>query len=204
MNPSGAEWLLQATGRAVCLRTLEESDLEPLYRLAVHPDVGRYWRYRGASVSRQVFNAELWNGGVFVHLVIYKPEDPHLPLGLVTGYDMSPTARHAKFAAVMDPSIQQTAAAGEAITLCLRLMFERWPLRKIYIESQSPAIARLGALTRLVDEEARYVDHDWAPDGSWVDLVVLAVWRHQFLDDDEARRTRSAWEARRQAVLGTS
>jgi RimJ/RimL family protein N-acetyltransferase/aryl carrier-like protein len=107
-------------------------DIGFLYALAVDPDTGFRWRYRGSVPAFERFTADFWTG-VVVQLVARRIEDDR-PVGHVVAYGGDLSVGHTYLGAVFQPDCIGSGLAAQAVAVFVRYLFKTFPLRKIYME----------------------------------------------------------------------
>jgi RimJ/RimL family protein N-acetyltransferase/aryl carrier-like protein len=118
--------------RALRLTPIVPDDVGFLYALAVQPETGFRWRYRGSVPPFERFKAELWNQ-VLLQFVVRRIED-NSPVGHVVAYGDELSLRHTYVGAVFHPQCTGTGLAAQAVSLFIRYLFHTFPLDKIYME----------------------------------------------------------------------
>jgi RimJ/RimL family protein N-acetyltransferase/aryl carrier-like protein len=129
---SGSPLAARLATPALRLTPVQPDDVGFLYSLAVAPETGYRWRYRGAPPSFDRFAAELWNQ-VLVQFVVRRAADGR-PVGNVVAYAAHPGLRHACIGAVFEPKATGGGLAAQAVELFVRYLFHTFPLRKLYLE----------------------------------------------------------------------
>lgn len=166
--------------QALRLTPMVPDDLGFLYSLAVEPETGFRWRYRGSVPPIERFKAELWNQ-VLLQYVVRRIED-NTPVGHVVAYGDELSLRHTYVGAVFHPDSAGTGLAAQAVSLFVRHLFHTFPLNKIYIEVPGVNWPQLqsgqGSLFRV---EGVLRDHDYYAGRLW-DKYVCAVYPEDFLD----------------------
>ncbi|MEV4665918.1 GNAT family protein [Micromonospora echinofusca] len=114
------------------LMPVTPDDVGFLYALAVRPETGFRWRYRGSVPPVERFNAELWNQ-VLLQFVVRRIENDE-PVGQVVAYGDELSLRHTYIGAVFQPAVTGTGLAAQAVALFARHLFHTFPLNKIYME----------------------------------------------------------------------
>ncbi|HZM80442.1 MAG TPA: GNAT family N-acetyltransferase [Candidatus Limnocylindrales bacterium] len=149
-------------------------DLGFLYGLAVDPETGFRWRYRGSVPSRERFAEELWHE-VLVQFVVRRVEDS-VPVGQVVAYGGEPSLGHVKVGAVFHPLCAGTGLAAQAVSLFVRYLFHTFPLTKIYLEVPGINWPQLqsgqGIMFRV---EGVLKDHDYYAGRYW-DKYLCAIY----------------------------
>jgi RimJ/RimL family protein N-acetyltransferase/aryl carrier-like protein len=132
LRPSGDPRGPVLRGEALRLTPPGPDDIGFLYGLAVDPDNGFRWRYRGSVPSFERFTAEFWTG-VVVQLVARRIEDDR-PVGHVVAYGGDMSMGHIYLGAVFQPDCTGGGLAAQAVAVFVRYLFKTFPLRKIYME----------------------------------------------------------------------
>jgi RimJ/RimL family protein N-acetyltransferase/aryl carrier-like protein len=167
------------------LAPIQDGDLAFLYTLAVHPETGYRWRYRGQPPPPERFAAELW-GQVLVQYVAREVNGDE-PVGLVVAYAADLAQGHAFVGAVFVPEHAGTGLAAEATAMFVRYLFHAFPLRKLYLEVPGfnwPQV-QSGA-GRLFHVEGVLKGHDFYAGRYW-DKYLCAVYRPDGPHEDEGR-----------------
>ncbi|WP_117215473.1 GNAT family N-acetyltransferase [Allorhizocola rhizosphaerae] len=159
---------------ALRLAPLTPDDLGFLYALAVEPETGFRWRYRGSIPPIERFKAELWNQ-VLIQFVVRRIEDD-LPVGHVVAYGDELSLRHTYLGAVFHPRITGGGLAAQAVALFARYLFRTFPLNKIYMEIPGINWPQLqSGQGRLFQVEGVLRDHDYYAGRLW-DKYVCALY----------------------------
>jgi len=148
-----------------------------LYELAVSPEVGFRWRYRGAVPNYAQFEKELW-AGMLAQLVVESVATGE-PVGNVICYNPDFALGNAYVGAAMVSRYAGSGIAVEPVRLFVRYLFDVWPFRKLYFEVPEFNFRQFssaaGGRLRL---EGRLVDHDYYQGRYW-DRLILAIYRDQ-------------------------
>jgi RimJ/RimL family protein N-acetyltransferase len=171
---------LLAVGRHAALRPLLPGDYELIFALE-HESYERVvaYRNRGRSVPLEAYGQVLWEGVLFQAAICSAETGAFV--GLCTCYEPNHVNRTAKIGAIAAPGdgLLQ-AAAGEGTRLFIDLVFRSFDFRKLYADCLRRNLSRFAsALDGLAQAEATFVAHEFV-DGSYEDLVVLALWREQW------------------------
>lgn len=153
-------------------------DLGFLYALAVQPDTGFRWRYRGAVPPFERFKAELWNQ-VLLQFVVRRIED-NVPVGHVVAYGDELSLRHTYVGAVFHPQCTGTGLAAQAVSLFVRYLFHTFALDKIYMEVPGfnwPQVC--SGQAGLFQVEGVLRDHDYYAGRYWP-KYICAVYPDSF------------------------
>jgi RimJ/RimL family protein N-acetyltransferase len=166
------------TGRHVRLRPIMPGDYEYLYLLTTHEKLGWRWRYRGSTPSPELFQQQLWQG-VAAQFVVEHLGDQK-PIGFVQAFDPNDRNGHCHFAIVLDPALERTGWALEALLLFLDYLFTIFNFRKLYAEVPEFNYASFASGNeRDFKIEGRLREHDWHAGRYW-DLFFLAVYREDW------------------------
>jgi RimJ/RimL family protein N-acetyltransferase/aryl carrier-like protein len=156
------------------LTPIRESDLDFLYMLAVHPETGFRWRYRGNPPPPQQFAADLW-GQVLVQYLARETTTGE-PAGLVVAYAADLAQGHASVGAVFTPEHAGTGLAAEITALFVRYLFHTFRLRKLYLEVPGFNWDQVeSGAGRLFQVEGVLRDHDFYAGRYW-DKYVCAIY----------------------------
>ncbi|MCK9893747.1 phosphopantetheine-binding protein [Frankia sp. AgB32] len=148
-----------------------------LYELAIAPDVGFRWRYRGSVPNVHQFEQELW-ASTLSQFVVESVESGE-PVGNVICYNPDFTLGHAYVGAAMINRYRGSGIALEPVQLFIRYLFDVWPFRKLYFEIPEFNFKQFAsAQSEHFQIEARLKDHDYYGGRYW-DRLILAVRRRQ-------------------------
>ncbi|MCK9899643.1 GNAT family N-acetyltransferase [Frankia sp. Cpl3] len=148
-----------------------------LYELAVSPDVGFRWRYRGSVPSYAQFEQELWPGMIVQFLV--ESLQTGEPAGNVICYNPDLGLGHAYVGAAMAGRYSGSGIAIEPVVLFTQYLFDVYPFRKLYFELPEFNLEQFGsAVGDRLRLEGRLIDHDYYRGRYW-DRVILALYRDE-------------------------
>lgn len=160
--------------RTLRLAPITPDDIDFLYSLAIDPETGFRWRYKGSVPSLERFTAELWDQ-VLVQFVVRRVEDS-VPVGQVVAYAEEPSLRHARVGAVFHPLCAGTGLAAQAVSLFVRYLFHTFPMNKIYLEVPGYNWPQLqSGQGVLFQVEGVLKDHDYYAGRYW-DKYVCAIY----------------------------
>jgi RimJ/RimL family protein N-acetyltransferase len=147
-----------------------------LYGLAVSPDVGFRWRYRGSVPAYQQFEQhDMWNGILAQFLV--ESIQANQPAGHVMCYNPDLNLGHAYIGAAMIGKYLGSGIAAEPVRLFIDYLFDVWTLRKLYLEMPEFNFEQFASASdRGLHVEARLKGHDYYRGRRW-DRLILAVYR---------------------------
>jgi acyl carrier protein/RimJ/RimL family protein N-acetyltransferase len=147
-----------------------------LYGLAVSPDVGFRWRYRGSVPAYQQFEQQdMWQGIMAQFLV--ESIQTNQPAGHVMCYNPDLSLGHAYVGAAMAGQYLGSGIAAEPVRLFINYLFDVWPLRKLYLELPEFNYTQFASAgEQELHVEARLRDHDYYRGRRW-DRLILAVYR---------------------------
>lgn len=171
-------------GRWAQLRPLLVEDYQALYE----HESGTRWRLRGATVSPRDYEGLLWQG-ILSQFAVCSRSDRTL-LGLVGAYRADLANGHCY---VMALRCRYDVAASvkviEGLALLISHLFEGWPFRKVYFETDEDLAQQFHSLFDRVDFplEGRLRGHVFL-DGRYLDQLTFALYR-------------SSWEANVSAWL---
>ena len=149
-------------------------DIGYLYGLAVDPDIGFRWRYRGSVPSFERFSSEFWTS-VVVQLVARRIQDD-LPVGHVVAYGGDMSMGYTFLGAVFQPEYTGTGLAAQAVAVFVRYLFKTFPLRKIYIEVPGFNWAQMASGEGILFEiEGVLKKHEYY-DGQYWDKYYCAIY----------------------------
>jgi RimJ/RimL family protein N-acetyltransferase len=164
--------------RSLRLTPIAPDDLGFLYALAVQPETGFRWRYRGSVPPFERFKAELWNQ-VLLQFVVRRIEDD-VPVGHVVAYGDELSLRHTYVGAVFHPRSSGSGLAAQAVALFIRYLFHTFALDKIYMEVPGfnwPQVQ--SGQANLFRVEGVLRDHDYYAGRYW-DKHICAVYPDAF------------------------
>lgn len=157
------------------LTPVSQDDIGFLYHLAVAPETGFRWRYRGAAPPLDLFVKELW-AQVLVQYVVRRAGDG-MPVGHVVAYSPDASVRHAYLGAAFAPGTAGCGLAAQAVEVFVRSLFHTFPLHKLYLEVPGfnwPQLA--SGAGRLFEVEGVLREHDFYAGRSW-DKYLCAIYR---------------------------
>ncbi|CAO5226684.1 GNAT family N-acetyltransferase [Frankia sp. AgKG'84/4] len=169
------------SGQFFRLTTLTPPLIGFLYELAVSPEVGFRWRYRGAVPDFEKFERDLW-AGVLAQFVVESVETGQ-PVGNVICYNPDLGLGTAYVGAAMLPSHLGSGLAIEPVKTFMNYVFDVWPMRKLYLEVPAFNFTQFAsAQSENFRVEGRLIDHDYYQGRHW-DRVIIAVYpeRNRYL-----------------------
>ncbi|EIV95372.1 acetyltransferase [Frankia sp. QA3] len=175
-------------GRFLRLMPVLPASTPFLYELAVTPEIGFRWRYRGSVPSYPQFEQELWQG-VLTQFVIESIETAR-PVGHAICYNPEFALGYAYVGAAISADYTGSGLAVEALDLFVRYVFDIWPFRKLYFEvpefnyPQFAGADRGNSAGGALEIEGRLRKHDFYRGRYW-DRLILAVYRDS--TDGDAR-----------------
>ncbi|WP_261565693.1 acetyltransferase [Frankia gtarii] len=167
-------------GRFLRLMPVLPASTPFLYELAVTPEIGFRWRYRGSVPSYPQFEQELWQG-VLTQFLIESIETAR-PVGHAICYNPEFTLGYAYVGAAISADYTGSGLAVEALDLFVRYVFDIWPFRKLYFEvpefnyPQFAGADRKNSPGGALAIEGRLRKHDFYHGRYW-DRLILAVYR---------------------------
>ena len=165
----------ELVGRFFRLRPVLPQAVPFLYELAIMPDVGFRWRYRGAVPSYEKFEADLWQG-ILIQFVV-ESLDTGQPAGHVICYNPDFGLGHAYVGAAMASRYRSSGIAVEPVRIFIRYLFDVWPFQKLYFELPEFNYRQFAsAANGVLHVEARLRNHDYYRGRRW-DRLILAVYR---------------------------
>lgn len=174
-EPAGSPLAPVLGNAAFRLTPVGPDDLGFLYHLAVAPETGFRWRYRGAAPPIDQFAKELW-AQVLAQYVVRRSADG-APVGHVVAYSADAGFRHAYLGAVFVPPVTGTGLAAQAVELFVRSLFHTFPLHKLYLEVPGFNWDQLASgAGRLFEVEGVLREHDFYAGRSW-DKYLCAIYR---------------------------
>jgi RimJ/RimL family protein N-acetyltransferase len=174
---------------ALRLTPIVSEDLGFLYTLAVQPETGFRWRYRGSVPPFERFKAEMWNQ-VLLQLVARRTVDG-AAVGLVVAYGDELSLRHTYVGAVFDSTAAGTGLPAQAVSVFVRHLFRTFPLNKIYMEVPGYNWPQLqSGQASLFRVEGVLRDHDYYAGRLW-DKYVCALYPEDFLPSEVTREVAS-------------
>ncbi len=167
----------QRVGNFFRLAPVLPSSVPFLYELAIAPDVGFRWRYRGAVPSYQQFESELWQG-MLVQFMVESLETGQ-PAGHVICYNPDFALGHAYVGAAMVGSYGGSGIAVEPVALFTQYLFDVWPFRKLYFEMPEFNYRQFASVTgSALQVEGRLQGHEYYRGRRW-DRLILAAYRDE-------------------------
>jgi RimJ/RimL family protein N-acetyltransferase len=164
-------------GRVVRLRAIETRDYEILRRIELSGSVIQTYRQRGATPGPDAYARSLW-ADVLVNLAVCIPPYGNV-VGNVACYSADFRNQHAWISIVIAPWAKGPDTF-ESVELLCDYVFRTFNFRKLYFDVLEPNLVQFAAIEGYVaTEEARHVEDAWI-DGSFVDRVVMAMWRDRF------------------------
>ncbi len=177
------------SGRFFRLTTLTPPLIDFLYELAVSPEVGFRWRYRGAVPDFEKFERDLW-AGILAQFVVESVETGQ-PVGNVICYNPDLGLGTAYIGAAMLPSHLGSGLAIEPVKTFMNYVFDVWPMRKLYLEVPDFNFTQFAsAQSENFRVEGRLRDHDYYQGRHW-DRVIIAVYPERRPRPGEVHRTAS-------------
>jgi RimJ/RimL family protein N-acetyltransferase len=165
-------------GRWTALRPVVPEDWRFLYDLSNQPSIGVTWRYSGAHVSPEEFQASMWSD-VLAQFIITAVDNPD-PLGVAAVRSPDFRNHHAHFAGALAPHCMGSGWPLEGMLLFLDYVFATWPFRRLYFESIDYIADRYGSFAeRYMQLEGRLEEHMFRG-GSYRDLLIYSLTREQF------------------------
>jgi RimJ/RimL family protein N-acetyltransferase len=165
-------------GRRVVLRPVYPEDYGYLYSLAVSPEIGFRWRYRGAVPAYDVFLRDLW-AGILVQFMVCDATTGE-PVGFVVAHSADLKSGFAHVAVLMSPAGMGRGWGVEAGALFITYLFATWSFRKLYAESLAFTWGAVSSgVRRLFREEGCLEDHEFYQGRYW-DLHIAAVYRNDW------------------------
>lgn len=165
------------------LRPLAQADTPFLYDLAIRPNTGFRWRYRGAVPSIERFASEIWQASVLSQFIVASASTG-MPCGLVVCYQADLVHGHAYIGAVFHEDTVRLGVPARAVGLFVRYIFKIHPVRKLYFEVPGWNIDRIASgIGSVFQEEACLRQHDYY-DGQYWDKHILAMYRPQDISLD--------------------
>lgn len=164
------------------LMPVTPDDIGFLYALAVRPETGFRWRYRGSVPPIERFNAELWNQ-VLLQFVVRRIGTDE-PVGQVVAYGDELSLRHTYLGAVFHPTVTGSGLAAQAVSLFARHLFHTFPLNKIYLEIPGinwPQVQ--SGQNHLFHVEGVLREHDYYAGRLW-DKYICALYPEDVMADD--------------------
>jgi RimJ/RimL family protein N-acetyltransferase len=165
-------------GRLTQLRPIHPDDYEFLYQIAIAPENGFRWRYRGAIPDRAEFVKGLTRGAL-VQFVVERMATSE-SVGLVTAYNANMRDGWAYIASICSPRFRSSGAVVDGLVTLSDYVFQNWPLRKLYFEALEFNYEQFGSVAgRLAHEEGRLREHVFY-DGRYWDVVTAAIYGREW------------------------
>ena len=155
----------------VVLRPFRPDDLWGLYNASLSPSGLYRWRYRGRTVSPEVFANDLWNGVLCQFMVDDRDTDECL--GLVVAYNADAANGHCYFGVQRITTESVAYGLLEACCIFISYLFASFTFRRIYAEilSHNKFLGTSILSLKLAECVALYPDHQFGPTG-YEDLCV--------------------------------
>lgn len=169
------------SGARVRLRPLRPSDTPSIYTASLDPATSHRWRLRGRTISPDEFERTL-HEGVLCQFAVVDHDD--VMQGLVVAYSPDLAAGHTYFAFLRTERQRRTPGGMiDGALLFLGYLFERFPIRQVYLEVPAHNLPLVMPLTDngFLVEVARYPDHVWSPSG-FEALHVYVLHRARWLE----------------------
>ena len=166
-------------GTHVRLRPLDTADYGALYWMEQDPSIAPRFRHRPTTVRPELYGDAVWDDVVCLFAV--DSNDDGSLIGMVSVFNADSANGHARMATVVRPDLLDESWPLEMIELMLDHVFTVFAFRKIYTEVMAPTLDYYERSYVAFDVEGRLRDHVWC-EGSWEDLVVLAVHRSAWLE----------------------
>ena len=119
-------------GPKVSLEAVTPSHYSFVHRLAVAPETGFRWRFRGSTPSPEEFSHLIWNQVTAQYVIVTLLTGR--PSGVVTAYGSNHRDGWTYVALCSEPEILGTGTAFEGLSLFLEYLFTIWDFHKIYFE----------------------------------------------------------------------
>lgn len=159
---------------ATRLTPIENDDVRFLYKLAVHPETGYRWRYRGTPVPIERFVSDLWHQ-VLAQFVARQVEDDE-PVGHVVAYGADMGSGTAYVGAVFQPAYSGSGLGAQAVQMFVKYLFHVYPLRKLYLEVPEFNWPQMSSGEgRLFTVEGRFREHEQYAGRYW-DRIICAIY----------------------------
>jgi hypothetical protein len=160
------------------LRPVWPRDTEPLFVLSNnHPEFWLRLASRGSN-SPQEFSDRLWQDVASQHLLCRRQNGVPVCLATISRLDLLSRTCNVDVVALEDGG-EVPAAVDCARTLVIDEAMLAWDMRKVYLEFLDAPGLDFGRAAEGV-EEARF-ERDHRHHGGYVDRVIVAVWRDDWL-----------------------
>jgi len=120
------------SGRRVRLVPVLPGHHEWLYKLSVQDEASFRWRYLGAQISREAFQAQLWPGVLCQFIVSTRKAGT--PIGFVTAYQANLNIGYAYVGGMMAKDARRTGIGNEGFFLLFEYLRRTWNIQKLYFE----------------------------------------------------------------------
>ncbi|MCK9897943.1 GNAT family N-acetyltransferase [Frankia sp. AgB32] len=165
------------------LAPIQDQDLPFLYDLATSSAVGFRWRYRGGIPTFESFQQDL-AVPVISQFTVWSRENNER-VGHVTCHEVDLANCHGYIAAMFTPALMGRGLAINAVRLFLQNIFQRFNLRKVYMEmlefNYDQVASGAGTFFHV---EGRLRRHEYYNGRFW-DKYVLAVFREDLLESND-------------------
>jgi RimJ/RimL family protein N-acetyltransferase len=168
-------------GHGLRLFPVRPDDIGFLYSLAVRPETGFRWRYRGAPPSLERFTEDLWRQ-VLVQYLVRRTDDDQ-PVGQIVAYGADPALHYVYLGAVFAPPHTGTGQAAHAVAMFVRYLFHTFPISKVYLEVPGYNWDQLSSGEgALFEVEGVLHDHHQYAGRLW-DQYICAIYRDRLPRD---------------------
>jgi acyl carrier protein len=178
------------------LLTPDNEDLDLLYRICNRPDQIMTWRYRGKTVSKDKFIADLWQETLVASVVWRKIPNKRTKyrVGFLTAYNANFRNQIVYLSVIAFPPFQNSGLVIAGIERFIDNIFYNWPFRKIYFETLDFNMGRFGSVFKyFADEEGRFKDFEFYEE-EFHDLIVGSISREKWKAVKELYRNKFSVE----------
>lgn len=176
---------MKIAARRARLRPIVSADHGRLYAMALAEEIP--WQWAGMFPTFESFSATLASDSHFLMAIVdgHRPEES--AVGFVGVYGMNLIAQNAFFLMGVSAEARRAIWPIEAALLMIQFAFDRYPLRKLYAETNRTRLKQFaqGSTVGLFNVVAEIPEHSFR-NGALVEMVLLALER----DDWNSIRSR--------------
>ncbi|MGC4044126.1 MAG: GNAT family N-acetyltransferase [Armatimonas sp.] len=174
-------------GKRVCLRALEESDVDAIFRLFSDPEAMRYWSFpayteRAQAEEHLARHTERINDGNVIAWGIAKDQEL---IGTVALHKLDFEQGRCELGYMLGRSHWGQGLASEAISLALDYAFGRLHLRRLEADIDPRNTASQKLLEKLGFQQEGYLRERWNVEGEISDSALFGLLRREWEARDE-------------------
>jgi RimJ/RimL family protein N-acetyltransferase len=172
-------------GARALLTPVLPSDTDFLYALAVSPETGFRWRFRGAVPSYQTFVEVLWEG---INAQFVVRDGDARPVGHAIIYNIDFNLGLAYIGVALSSAVAGSGAGVECAEILIHYAFCTWALRICYMELPEYNFGQFASGEgRFFEVQGRLTDAD-IYGGRHYDRLIVAISREKFYENREVQR----------------